>query len=48
MDTVLKEMHGTEVFIYIDNIVVHSKDLEEHDLKIRRLLHQLGAANLEL
>lgn len=47
-DAVLKGMHGTEVFVYLDDMVVHSKDLEEHDLKIRRLLYRLRAASQKL
>ena len=29
MDLVLKGMHGTEVFVYVDDIVIHSETLEE-------------------
>ena len=33
MDTVLKGMYGTEVFVYLDDIVVYAKSLEEHHKK---------------
>ena len=48
MDTVLKGMHGTEVFVYLDDIVVYSETLEEHDKKARRLFTRLRDANLKL
>ena len=35
MDNVLTGMHDTEAFIYLDDIVVHSEDLEDHDIKVR-------------
>ena len=48
MDAVLKGMHGTEVFVYLDDIVVYSETLEEHDKKARRLFTRLRDANLKL
>ena len=47
MDVVLKGMHGTEVFVYLDDIVIHSETLEEHDAKTRRLINRLREAHLE-
>ena len=48
MDTVLNGMHGTEVSVYLDDIVVYSETLEEHDKKVRRLFARLRDANLKL
>ena len=48
MDTVLKGMHGTEVFVYLDDIVVYAESLDEHDKKARRLFDRLRDANLKL
>ena len=48
MDNVLTGMHGTEAFIYLDDIVVHSETLEDHDIKVRRLFDRLRWANLKL
>ena len=48
MDTVLKGMHGAEVFVYLDDIVVYAESLEEQDKKARRLFDRLRHANLKL
>ena len=48
MDAVLKGMHGTEVYVYLDDIVVYSETLEEHDKKARRLFVRLRDAILKL
>ena len=48
MDNVLTGMHGTEAFIYLDDIIVHSETLEDHDIKVRRLFDRLRWANLKL
>ena len=41
-------MHGTEVFVYLDDIVVYAESLEEHNKKAKRLLDRLRSANLKL
>ena len=41
-------MHGTEVFVYLDDIVVYAENLEEHDKKARRLFDRFRSANLKL
>ena len=48
MDVVLKCMHRTEAFVYLDYIVIHSETLEEHDTKARRLFNRLREARLKL
>ena len=48
MDVVLKGIHGTEVFVCLDDIVVYAESLEEHDKKARRLFDRLRNANLKL
>ena len=48
MDTVLKEMNGTELFVYLDDIVFYSENLEEHDKKARRLIARLRDVNFKL
>ena len=48
MDTVLKGMHGTEVFVYLGDIVVYAESLDEHDKKARRLFDRRWDANLKL
>ena len=48
MDQVLLGLQGTELFVYLDEIVIYAKDLEDHGKKVRRLLKQLKEANLSL
>ena len=48
MDQVLVGLQGTELFVYLDDIVIYAKDLEDHGKKVRRLLKQLKEANLSL
>ena len=48
MDVVLKGMHWNKVFVYLDDIVIHSETLEEHDTKARRLSNRLKEAHLKL
>ena len=48
MDQVLLGLQGTELFVYLDDIVIYAKDLEDHGEKVRRLLKQLKEAKLSL
>ena len=48
MDVVLKGMHWTEVFFYLDDIVIYSETLKENDKKARRLFNRLREAHLKL
>jgi Reverse transcriptase (RNA-dependent DNA polymerase). len=48
MDQILTGMQGYEVFVYLDDIVLYSKSLEEHQTKFERLMQRLRAANLKL
>ena len=48
MDTVLTGMLGTGALVYLDDIVIYSKSLKEHDIKARRLSKQLREANSKL
>ena len=48
MDQVLLGLQGTELFVYLDDIVIYAKDLEDHGKKVRCLLKPLKEANLSL
>lgn len=48
MDQVLTGLQGTELFVYMDDIVVHASSLKEHDVKMKKLLSRLESANLKL
>lgn len=41
-------MQEDELFIYMDDIVVHAANLEEYEKKMRRLLKKLDEANLTI
>lgn len=48
MDNVLSGLQGNELFVYMDDIVVYAKSLQEHANKFERLMKRLKAANLKL
>ena len=48
MDQVLTGMQGTELFVYLDDIVVYSSSLREHEIKVRKLLNRLREHGLTL
>ena len=48
MDRVLSGLQGIELFVYMDDIVIYAKSLEEHTQKLKNLLKRLESANLTL
>jgi hypothetical protein len=48
MDSVLVGLQGTEMFVYLDDIVIYARSLEEHKIKIERLMQRLRKTNLQL
>ena len=48
LDLVLTGLHGTELFLYLDDIVLYANSLEEHEEKFNKLMERLSAANLKL
>ncbi|XP_026830969.1 uncharacterized protein LOC113563505, partial [Ooceraea biroi] len=48
MDTVLIGLQGNELFVYVDDIVIYARSLQEHNIKIARLMKRLREANLKL
>ena len=48
MDKVLLGLQGTELFVYMDDIVIYARSLEEHTEKLYNLLIRLEKANLTL
>ena len=47
MDLVLTGLQGTELFVYLDDIVLYANSLEEHGEKFNKLIKRLSAANLK-
>ena len=48
MDNVLSGLQGTELFVYLDDIVIYARSLEEHRYKFNKLAERLREANLKL
>ena len=48
MDLVLTGLQETELFVYLDDIVLYANYLEEHKEKYNKLMKRLSAANLKL
>lgn len=48
MNNVLSGLQGNELFVYLDDIVIYARSLEEHEHKFNRLMERLREANLQL
>jgi hypothetical protein len=48
MDVVLRNLVGTECFVFIDDLVIYSKTPEEHTLRLGNVLQRLEKANLQM
>jgi hypothetical protein len=48
MDIVLKNLVGTECFVFIDDVIIFSKSAQEHALRLENVLQIFDQANLQL
>ena len=48
MDLTLTGLLGTELFVYLDEIVKYANTLKEHEIKFSNLSERLRKANLHL
>ncbi|XP_046484824.1 uncharacterized protein [Neodiprion pinetum] len=48
MDLVLRGLQGIDLFVYLDDIVIYARSLEEHATKFIKLAERLRKANLTL
>jgi hypothetical protein len=48
MDSVLKDLVGTDCFVYLDDLILFSKTAEEHAENLERVLERFDKANLQL
>jgi len=48
MDRVLSGLQGTTLFVYLDDIVIYARSLQEHERKFNQLAERLRKANLRL
>lgn len=48
MDKMFRDLRGKEVEIYMDDIVMYSKNLREHDELVRKVLGKLREKNMKV
>lgn len=48
MNTVLSGMHGTDLLVYMDDLIIFSVSLKEHEIKLRKTLNRLKQAGLKV
>ena len=48
MGTVLKNLTGTEVYVFIDDLIVFSKTAQEYAQRLENVLQTLDGANLQI
>lgn len=48
MDQVLTGLQGTELFVYLDDIVLYASSIQEHEIKFNKLAVRLRKAKLQL
>ena len=48
MNFVLSGLTGTQCFVYLDDIVIYSKSLADHSIKLREVLDRLRTYRLKL
>lgn len=48
MNTILSGLQGTKCFVYLDDIVVYSDNLENHCAKLKTIFSKLAENNLKI
>jgi nucleoside diphosphate kinase len=48
MDILLRDLKGTECWVYLDDIILYSDTIEEHAQRLGHVLHRFEKANLRL
>ena len=48
METLLRGLQYAEMLVYLDDIIVYAKDLQDHERKLELLFERLISANLKL
>ena len=48
MNTVLYELKGIKAFVYLDDVIVFGRTVEEHNVNLKRILEALRKHNLKL
>jgi len=47
MDIVLKDLVGTECWVFIEYVIIFSRSVQEHAQRLENILHKFDKANLE-
>ena len=47
MDVVLKNLTGTECWVYVDDVIEYSKTAQEHASRLEKMLQRFERANLQ-
>ena len=48
MDVVLKNLVGTECWVFIDDVIIFSKSAQKHAQRLENVLQRFDKANLQL
>jgi len=48
MNSILSGLQGTECFVYLDDIAIHARNLEEHEKRLRKVLQILRESKLKV
>jgi hypothetical protein len=48
MGVVLKDLIGTKAWVYLDDVIIYSKTIEEHTKRLEHVLDRFDRANLQL
>jgi hypothetical protein len=48
MNAVLKDLIGTESYVFLDDVILYSKTLEEHAQRLEHVLQRFDKENLQL
>jgi len=48
MDVVLKDLVGTECWVFIDDVIIFSRSVHEHAQRLENVLQRFEKANLQL
>jgi hypothetical protein len=48
MDIVLKDLIGEDCYVFLDDVIIYSRTIEEHAARLEKVLKRFEAANLQL
>jgi hypothetical protein len=48
MDIVLKDLIGEDCYVFLDDVIIYSRTIEEYAARLEKVLKRFEAANLQL